>query len=324
MITDEEFDELIADLLDLPISALVDRYIREVEPNLTIRALNQRLSNNFNVPLIRRGYEFSAAREYEEQRQALSNYLFDVIFDHRFQQLEQQRLTPPPPPEQQPPEPTQQPPEVNWNRTFPNRPLSELDRLRLRNQELERENTRLKNYIHDRTMKDILNVQLKPIDKKEDDNNFIKQFVNSDVHERAMKDISDVKLKPIDKNELQEREDERLNDWRVVVNDERKQFKKSHHQMNFDEYKKATENSDKKINELKAYLNEDKATWLIEFDKIKPEALEANKQLFIDWWTEKIGTLTFANKFMIKFRVDGDWKTVPLNQDTYNQLLEKL
>ena len=94
--------------------------------------------------------------------------------------------------------------------------------------------------------------------------------------------------------------------------------------MNFDEYKKATENSDKKIAELKEYLNEDRTTWLLEFDKIKPEALEANKQLFIDWWTEKIGTLTFAKKYMIKFRVDGDWKTVPLNQDTYKQLLEKL
>jgi len=129
------------------------------------------------------------------------------------------------------------------------------------------------------------------------------QFINNYIHERAMKDISDVKLRPIDKKELQEREDERLNDWRVVVNDERKQFKKSHHQMNFDEYKKATENSDKKIAELKAYLNEDRTTWLLEFDKIKPEALEANKQLFIDWWTDKIGTLTFANKFIIIFRV---------------------
>jgi len=126
------------------------------------------------------------------------------------------------------------------------------------------------------------------------------------------------------KNELQEKEDEKLNMWRVNVNEERKQFKKSHHQMNFDEYQKATEKSNEKIAKLIAYLNENKNQWKIEFDKIKPEVLDANKQLFIDWWIKKVGNLPVSNKFMLEFRVDGDWKTVPLNQDTYKQLLEKL
>ena len=70
--------------------------------------------------------------------------------------------------------------------------------------------------------------------------------------------------------------------WRVNVNEERKQFKKSHHQMNYDEYQKATEKSNEKIAELIAYLNENRNQWKIEFDKIKPEVLDANKQLFID------------------------------------------
>ena len=298
MITDEEIEQLN----NLTLEQLARVYIREVDPNETF----QNLSEVFTIPLVRNNRIFSNQRRFEQQRQRLRNDMTAAVINARTQRRQQQEQER----EQRqrqlerrrqpliPPEPTQQPPEVNWNRTFPNRPLSELDRLRLRNQELERENTRLRNYIMEhppappepkqqapeqRGFANVSDVKLKPIDKKEVNN----QFINNYIHERAMKDISDVKLKPIDKKELQEREDERLNDWRVVVNDERKQFKKSHHQMNFDEYKKATENSDKKIAELKAYLNEDRTTWLLEFDKIKPEALEANKQLFIDWWTEK-------------------------------------
>ena len=84
--------------------------------------------------------------------------------------------------------------------------------------------------------------------------------------------------------------------------------------MSFDEFKKETEKSNNKITELKKYLNVNRTEQRIEFDKIKTEVLEANKQLFIEWWTDKVGELTAANKYMIKFRVDGNQKTVPLKQ----------
>ena len=58
---------------------------------------------------------------------------------------------------------------------------------------------------------------------------------------------------------------------------------KSHHYHNFDEYKKVIGNSDNKTDKLKAYLNKHRIDWKIEFDMIKPESLNENKQLFIDW-----------------------------------------
>ncbi len=246
MITDEELEQLTNE-------QLIHTIIQEFDPDLSFTDFMMDLSNEFNVPL-KNGSEFSKLKKYAQQRRNLRNELINNIRRSRLVQN-----APPPPPE-----PTQQSPIVDWNRTAqPLRELSEVDRLRLRNQELERENTRLRNYIMEHP-------PIPPEPKQQA------------PEQRGFADISKVQLKPVNKKELQEREDERLNDWRVVVNDEKRQFKKSHHQMNFDEYQKATEKSNEKIAKLIAYLNENRNQWKIEFDKIKPEVLDANKQLFID------------------------------------------
>ena len=71
-------------------------------------------------------------------------------------------------------------------------------------------------------------------------------------------------------------------------------------------------------------MKADKNAWFIDFLQYKPEELDGVKSHLVDWWANKIGDLTFADKYKLKFRINGDWKTVPLNQNTFKQMLEKL
>ena len=177
MITDEELEQLTNE-------QLIHTIIQEFDPDLSFTDFMMDLSNEFNVPL-KNGSEFSKLKKYAQQRRNLRNELINNIRRSRLVQN-----APPPPPE-----PTQQAPIVDWNRTAqPLRELSEVDRLRLRNQELERENLRLRNYLLEHPPAPPKPTQQAP-------------------SQHGFDNISKAKdeLKQVNKNELQEKEDERLN-----------------------------------------------------------------------------------------------------------------
>jgi len=94
------------------------------------------------------------------------------------------------------------------------KPFSENERLSLRNEELKREIQRLRDYIHEHSIANITNqpIKLKPLDDKA---------------------IAHLKAK----------EDEPTAIWRGTVDEERKTFRKAHHNMSYDEYKEATKDS---------------------------------------------------------------------------------
>lgn len=101
-------------------------------------------------------------------------------------------------------------------------------------------------------------------------------------------------------------------------------FKRSHHQMNFNEYLKRTQESEILISPLIEYLNSNRNKWTLTFDQFKPSTLDSIKPHLVEWFKNKIGQLAINKHYKLQFRIKGDWKTVPLNGETYNQLLNKL
>ena len=286
------------DLQSLSIEELFEIYREEVDPDAT----REEMADIYSFHL-HKG-RFPKSKKYAENIEQMRQNLIYDIAEGAGSAIEQNR------PQIPLPTKTFQPaPQVDWNKpTFDD--LSPLDgsdnigdltnnvdfkklpykgetlQLSLQNQELERENKRLRN-------------QIKEMAKK---------------------------LKPLDKNaayHLRVKEKAPAETWRANVDKERKAFRKAHHNMNYNEYTEAVKNSTALIGKLTADLKEDKKAWEVDFLQYKPEDLDEIKTLLVDWWKNKIGDLAANDKYKLQFRIKGDWKTVTL-KDFYSQMLEKL
>ncbi len=124
---------------ELDFDELFEIYKQEVNKDADLEDFAER----YDIPITKAG-KLSQSIAYRKRREQLENDMIKEINDAR-----KLRIPPPPPPPTLPMRPA---PVQGVNQPHL-KPLTEEQKLRLRNQELERENLRLKNYIHEHTFK---------------------------------------------------------------------------------------------------------------------------------------------------------------------------
>ena len=251
---------------ELDFDELFEIYKQEVNNNADLEDFAER----YDIPMTKAG-KLNQSIAYRKRRDQLENDLIKEINNAR-----KSRIPPPPPP------PTLSMRQAPVQRAKLVRfgvpvgqphltPLTEEQKLRLRNQELERENQRLRDYIIE--------------------------------HHPPPPPPQLPPMKPEPYGESEE-------------------FRKSHHNMSFNEYSRIKDKD--RINELIEFLHSDHKEWFIDFTKFKSSSLDTIKPYIVDWFENKIGTMRMNEHCVLQFRINREWKSVPMNGTNYHQLLDKL
>ena len=99
---------------------------------------------------------------------------------------------------------------------------------------------------------------------------------------------------------------------------------KSKKPINYNEYLEQIKKQNSIIPGLLKYLNEDRGTYEIDFSRFDEIGKKKLKDSLLNWFENKIGKLAITNHYRISYHVGNMWKSAPLNQDTYNKLLNNL
>ena len=102
------------------------------------------------------------------------------------------------------------------------------------------------------------------------------------------------------------------------------EFKKSHRNLTFKEYRDLNKHSNKKIQDMIIYLNSDSDSWQIDFQPFNEDALKELEPYFIKWFEDKIQFLNWNDKYMFHFKVGNVWHSKPMSENLFNQLYDNL
>ena len=101
-------------------------------------------------------------------------------------------------------------------------------------------------------------------------------------------------------------------------------FKKSHHGLTFNEFRKLNTGANEKLMNMIKYLNSDEQTdWHINFSQFNESSLKNLHPYLEKWFDEKISQLNFQ-EYMFHFKVGDCWYSKPMTEDIFDQLKESL
>ena len=188
------------------------------------------------------------------------------------------------------------------------KPLNELDRLRLENQELRRQNQMLIDYIKSMNQKLIPQQQMKLNQLRESKNSVMNK------NKELLKEL------PHQQEKLVNKLHNHFDSFIQQKKDEDKEYKQS--SQSFDEWREAVKKSDESLEQLEKDLFTKSDDWEIRFNIYDKEGLKKLMPIMKKWFDEIIDKLPTNGEYWMSHRVGYKDIYEPYNKDLRDKLSE--